>query len=178
MDPETIEVTFPPRISLRHLAEKRLQNPAHSKCLNSFFIYRLAFLDEMRIRNFKIKMTEVSPIISASWRRQTPFIKNAYKEFAQEVERLSIELRQNATRRRHVVVPPSSVPTAVMSQSPQLATPITYENYRGFILQHQQLGFSGFPANFPHIPYSFQMISQNNENFFNFNIDPNNNHQF
>ncbi|CAG8699521.1 21346_t:CDS:1, partial [Dentiscutata erythropus] len=151
MDPASIQVPFPPRVSVSRLVEKRLQTPAHSKSPNSFFIYRGAFLDEARAHNVKVKMTEISPIISASWKQQPPYVKNYYREIAKEVERLSIELRQNAkvgaARRQHVVLPPlEETQTTIMSQIPSFTTNVSYESY-GSLIPHQHLNFN-FPINF------------------------------
>ncbi|CAG8524775.1 21546_t:CDS:1 [Racocetra persica] len=180
MDPTSIQVPFPPRVSVSRLVEKRLQTPAHSKSPNSFFIYRGAFLDEVRTRNCKVKMTDISPIISASWKRQPLFVKNAYKEIAQEVERLSIELRQNAkaaaARKQHVVVQPLvETQTTIMPQIPPFNTQISNENY-GNLISNQQLDFTGFSTIFPDHNQLHQIIPQIpfEYNFNVFSMNPNN----
>ncbi|KAF0441071.1 MATA-HMG [Gigaspora margarita] len=179
MDPTSIQVPFPPRVSVSRLVEKRLQAPAHSKSPNSFFIYRKAFLDEARTHNCKVKMTEISPIISESWKQQPPYVKNVYREIAKEVERLSVELRQNArinaARRQHVVLPSEETQTTVMSQIPSFTTNISYENY-GRLVPSQPLDFNGFSINFPNHNQFYQMIpilqTPPLENDINYFINP------
>ncbi|CAG8535182.1 4357_t:CDS:1 [Cetraspora pellucida] len=180
MDPASIQVPFLPRVSVSRLVEKRLQTPAHSKSPNSFFIYRGAFLDEVRTRNCKVKMTDISPIISASWKRQPLFVKNAYKEIAQEVERLSIELRQNAkisaARKRHIVVQPlEETQSTIMSQIPPFNIQPPYENY-GNLVSNQPLDFTGFSTFFPNHNQPHQVILQTpfEYHFNDYSINPNN----
>ncbi|CAG8588617.1 2296_t:CDS:2 [Rhizophagus irregularis] len=99
-NPEDIKVPFPPQIKAEDILEKRRQNRKSAKSPNAFFIYRIAYLDQLRLHNFRVKMTDMSGYVSASWKKEPSNVKATYKDLARKVERLVIEARQKALAQR------------------------------------------------------------------------------
>ncbi|GES99589.1 hypothetical protein GLOIN_2v1541758 [Rhizophagus clarus] len=83
-----IELPFPPTIRASDIAKKRIRSKICSKSPNAFFVYRKAFVDQLS--NFtgknKLKMTEVSRLVSTRWKMETKQVKVAYEEIAKQVE--------------------------------------------------------------------------------------------
>src|ERR1051325_4784760 len=96
MNIEDIKVPFPPQIKPEDILEKRKQNRKSAKSPNAFFIYRVAFLDQLRLDNFRVKMTDMSGLVSTAWKNEPLHVKTVYKDLARKVERLVIEARQKA----------------------------------------------------------------------------------
>ncbi|CAG8521866.1 4765_t:CDS:2 [Acaulospora colombiana] len=90
---ESITVPFPPSVKPQDFLKGR-RNRAINKGPNAFFIYRKAYLDQFRAHGRKAKMTDVSPLISASWRQEPLHVKNAYKDISRQVEGLLAEINQ------------------------------------------------------------------------------------
>src|ERR1051325_776716 len=100
MNIEDIKVPFPPQIKPEDILEKRRQNRKSAKSPNAFFIYRIAFLDQLRLHHFRVKMTDMSGLVSTAWKNEPLNVKAVYKELARKVERLVIEARQKALAQR------------------------------------------------------------------------------
>ncbi|CAI2161963.1 20056_t:CDS:2 [Funneliformis geosporum] len=117
MNPRDIKVPFPPQINPKDLLEKRRQNRVSSKSPNAFFIYRIAYLDQLKLYKHRIKMTDMSGYVSASWKNEPSHVKAEYKELARKVGRLVIDARQQALntnsltnnpQQSHIKQPPTS----------------------------------------------------------------------
>src|ERR1700722_9059378 len=100
MNIEEITVPFPPQIRPEDILEKRRQNRKSAKSPNAFFIYRIAYLDQLRLHKYRVKMTDMSGLVSTSWKKEPSNVKAAYKDLARKVERLVIEARQKALAQR------------------------------------------------------------------------------
>ncbi|CAG8445454.1 6179_t:CDS:2 [Rhizophagus irregularis] len=83
-----IKLPFPPTIRASDIAKKRIRSKICSKSPNAFFVYRKAFVDQLS--NFtgknKLKMTEVSRLVSSRWKMESKQVKLAYEEIAKQVE--------------------------------------------------------------------------------------------
>lgn len=155
-NPEDIKVPFPPQIKAEDILEKRRQNRKSAKSPNAFFIYRIAYLDQLRLHNFRVKMTDMSGFVSASWKKEPSNVKATYKDLARKVERLVIEARQKALVQR--------------SQPPE---PVYLEPYNYNInnnFSHNN-NFAGNPY------YNFTLYQPQpfvpSQNFVNFNFENN-----
>ncbi|RIA99552.1 hypothetical protein C1645_800595 [Glomus cerebriforme] len=84
----SIKLPFPPTIRASDIAKKRLRSRICSKSPNAFFIYRKAFVDQLSNfkKNNKLKMTEVSRLVSSHWKMESKQVKIAYEEIAKQVE--------------------------------------------------------------------------------------------
>ncbi|CAI2161946.1 20046_t:CDS:2 [Funneliformis geosporum] len=90
-----IELPFPPTIRASDIAQKRLRSRICSKSPNAFFVYRKAFVDQLAGfgGNNKLKMTEVSRLVSSRWKRESKLVKEAYEEIAKQVEKELNDIR-------------------------------------------------------------------------------------
>jgi hypothetical protein len=86
---------FPPTIRASDIAQKRLRSRICSKSPNAFFIYRKAFVDQLSNFNGsnKLKMTEVSRLVSSRWKNERREVKEAYEEIAKQVEQELNDIR-------------------------------------------------------------------------------------
>ncbi|GBC00644.1 hypothetical protein RclHR1_03920013 [Rhizophagus clarus] len=170
-NPEDIKVPFPPQIKAEDILEKRRQNRKSAKSPNAFFIYRIAYLDQIRLHNFRVKMTDMSGLVSASWKKEPSNVKATYKDLARKVERLVIEARQKALAQR------SQPPEPVFLERQYSYDFVQNNNqiHNSFVGDHY---FNNFMNSFcqqhqPIVP---------SQNFVNFNFENNNrlnnNYQF
>ncbi|CAG8626064.1 500_t:CDS:1, partial [Funneliformis caledonium] len=83
-----IDLPFPPTITASDIAQKRLRSRICSKSPNAFFVYRKAFVDHLADfrGNNKLKMTEVSRLVSSRWKTESKDVKAAYEKIAKQVE--------------------------------------------------------------------------------------------
>src|SRR4051812_26908256 len=89
------QLPFPPTIRASDIAQKRLRSRICSKSPNAFFIYRKAFVDQLSNfnGNNKLKMTEVSRLVSSRWKMESKQVKVAYEEIAKQVEQELNDIR-------------------------------------------------------------------------------------
>ncbi|CAI2162005.1 3315_t:CDS:1 [Funneliformis geosporum] len=136
MNPRDIKVPFPPQINPKDLLEKRRQNRVSSKSPNAFFIYRIAYLDQLKLYKHRIKMTDMSGYVSASWKNEPSHVKAEYKELARKVGRLVIDARQQALNTNSLTNNPQQSHIKQPPTSPILFVPQQYTNY----YNHNNLG--------------------------------------
>ncbi|CAG8495134.1 8888_t:CDS:2 [Acaulospora morrowiae] len=92
--PPDLVLPFPPQVNAKDLMDcKTRQLP--SKPPNAFFIYRKVYTKELIAQNLRFKMTDVSPWVSMSWRRESEEVKIKYKEIAKEVRQIYKQAKQN-----------------------------------------------------------------------------------
>ncbi|GBB84554.1 hypothetical protein RclHR1_11110003 [Rhizophagus clarus] len=90
-----IEVPFPPELTVEEILGRRPDEKLGSRAPNSFFLYRLAFIKELKKRTGgNNSMTKISPYVSLSWSKEPPEIKDAYKKLSSLVESQLIKMRQ------------------------------------------------------------------------------------
>ncbi|CAG8488421.1 2677_t:CDS:2 [Dentiscutata heterogama] len=70
-----ITLPFPPVIRAIDIAKKRIRSKICKKSPNAFFVYRKAFVDHLSKLQHKLKMTEVSRLVSSHWKNEKPEIK-------------------------------------------------------------------------------------------------------
>ncbi|GBC07695.1 hypothetical protein RclHR1_07630001 [Rhizophagus clarus] len=92
----SINVPYPPELTVEEILGRRPNTKLRSRAPNSFIIYRLAYIKELkRIVGDNISMNKISRHISLSWSKEPSEIKAAYKELSGRVENRLIEMRQN-----------------------------------------------------------------------------------
>ncbi|CAG8531398.1 2486_t:CDS:2 [Ambispora leptoticha] len=89
-----IELPYPPTITPRDCLTQKKNGEIPTKAPNSFLIYRRLFHEEIRGRGFCLQQRALSSIISRSWEKQPPQVKNAYKELARQANLELIEIRR------------------------------------------------------------------------------------
>ncbi|RIA99542.1 hypothetical protein C1645_747064 [Glomus cerebriforme] len=157
MNLKDITVPFPPQIKPEDILEKRRQNRKSAKSPNAFFIYRIAYLDQLRLNNFRVKMTDMSGMVSTSWKKEPSNVKAAYKDLARKVERLVIEARQTHQR--------------LQQPEPVYLEPYSF-NSNNFANNYYSFPINSFYHQSQHQPFvpSQNFINlENNNRFFNNN---------
>jgi len=89
-----ITLPYPPIISASDIINRRTPSRVTSKSPNAFLIYRKAFLDQLFLLNHNLRMTDVSKLVSIYWKNEPEFVKDSYREIAQEVEKELNEKRK------------------------------------------------------------------------------------
>ncbi|CAG8554118.1 15002_t:CDS:1 [Cetraspora pellucida] len=85
--PPSFTLPFPPEINAEDLINSKTRK-LPSKPPNAFFIYRKVYTKELIARDFRYKMTDVSPWVSSSWRNESDKVREKYKEIAKGVRQL------------------------------------------------------------------------------------------
>ncbi|CAG8445529.1 6185_t:CDS:2 [Rhizophagus irregularis] len=94
----SISVPFPPELTVEEILRRRPDAKLGSRAPNRFFIYRLAYIKELRKRvDDTVSMTKISPHIGLSWAKESTSVKEAYKKLSDKVEERLKEIRQNET---------------------------------------------------------------------------------
>ncbi|RGB40783.1 hypothetical protein C1646_798056 [Rhizophagus diaphanus] len=94
----SISVPFPPELTVEEILRRRPHEKLGSRAPNRFFIYRLAYIKELRKQvDYTVSMTKISPHIALSWAEESTAVKKAYKELSDQVEKRLKEIRQNET---------------------------------------------------------------------------------
>ncbi|CAG8597095.1 422_t:CDS:2 [Ambispora gerdemannii] len=89
-----IQLPYPPTITPRECLTTKKNGEIPTKAPNSFLIYRRLFHEEIRGRGFCLQQRALSSIISRSWEKQSPQVKNTYKELARQANLELIEIRR------------------------------------------------------------------------------------
>ncbi|GBC05204.1 hypothetical protein RclHR1_00610016 [Rhizophagus clarus] len=92
-----INVPYPPELTVDEILSRRSTGKLGSKAPNQFFLYRLAYIKELRKIGENISMTKISPYISMSWSKEPSEVKKAYKKLSGLVENRLKEIRRNDT---------------------------------------------------------------------------------
>ncbi|CAG8728670.1 hypothetical protein RhiirA5_419299 [Rhizophagus irregularis] len=93
-----INVPYPPELTVEDILSRRSEEKLRLRAPNQFFIYRLAYIRELKkIIGESISMTRISPQISSSWSREPPEVKQAYKNLSGLTENRLKEMRKNDT---------------------------------------------------------------------------------
>ncbi|EXX64087.1 hypothetical protein RhiirA5_419296 [Rhizophagus irregularis] len=93
-----INVPYPPELTVEEILSRRSEEKLGSKAPNRFFIYRVAYIKELRKRiSNNISMTRISPYISLSWSKEPSEVKEAYKRLSELAENRLKEMRQRDT---------------------------------------------------------------------------------
>jgi hypothetical protein len=93
-----IIVPYPPELTIEEIVSRRTGDKLRSRGPNRFFIYRLAYLKELRKKfGDNISMSKISPYISLSWSKEPPEVKVTYKGLSDQVENRLVEMRRKGT---------------------------------------------------------------------------------
>ncbi|CAI2161951.1 3321_t:CDS:1 [Funneliformis geosporum] len=84
---------FPPNITAYEIAHKRRRSKICSKTPNAFFIYRKAFVDHLSLLDHRLKMTEVSRLVSDHWKNESQEVKATYEKISKQVEKELNDMR-------------------------------------------------------------------------------------
>ncbi|GBC05559.1 hypothetical protein RclHR1_00630006 [Rhizophagus clarus] len=167
-----IKLPFPPRIDIKELIKPN-KNGVKSKAPNCFMIYRQCYVREMRSQKFSYAMTDISGIISESWKREPSNVVQHYKDLAQKANKVHKEIygtvpappKKNITKKEKKPSPKSrKEKNESDTQIPQTPTDdIVITDYSCF-----QPEFSLYSSHFPYFDDFFPFYNPFNE-FFDFN---------
>src|SRR5947199_2798409 len=95
-----IKPPFPPTINIDDLVTSRPNGNKPSKSSNAFIIYRKAYVKELHSRGINLQMTQISPMVSESWKQEPDNVKAEYKRLAEAAKRRYKEMWPSKQRRR------------------------------------------------------------------------------
>src|SRR6185312_5814211 len=101
-----ITLPYPPEISPTELLSRKKSGPGLTKTANAFFVYRKAYVKERKRLGKRIKMTQISGVISYSWSREPEKTRSAYKDIADEASEMFKKI--NPTPEKQPVAKPSN----------------------------------------------------------------------
>ncbi|CAJ0642684.1 12393_t:CDS:1, partial [Entrophospora sp. SA101] len=77
-----LELPYPPKIELDSVVAKLVSKPKLARFPNAFIMYRNEYVQYLKAKNIHLSMTELSPMVAASWKREPEFVKDTYTQFA------------------------------------------------------------------------------------------------
>jgi hypothetical protein len=95
-----IKPPFPPTINIDDLVTSKPNGDKPSKSSNAFIIYRKAYVKELHSRGINLQMTQISPMVSESWKQEPDNVKAEYKRLAEAAKRRYKEMWPSKQRRR------------------------------------------------------------------------------
>jgi hypothetical protein len=122
--PKDFAVPYPPDITPEEVISRRSPEKLKSRPPNRFFIYRLAYIKQLKkfINIKKFSMTKISPHISKSWSAERTEVKQAYKKLADKVE----DQLENIRKKNFILIsenPGSRCSTPTTTTPPPPPTP-------------------------------------------------------
>ncbi|GBC05203.1 hypothetical protein RclHR1_00610015 [Rhizophagus clarus] len=94
--PLDVKVPYPIELTVEEILNRRTNEKLWSRAPNNFFIYRIAYLKELKkMIGSNFSMITLSSYISTSWSKESPEVKEAYKRLSDQVENRLKEIRQN-----------------------------------------------------------------------------------
>ncbi|CAG8446551.1 17511_t:CDS:1 [Acaulospora morrowiae] len=101
----------PPTIKeVMKLVEKLISKPKVARFPNSFIIYRSTYVKYLKDNGYKIPMTELSPMISRSWKAEPSFVKEIYVKISNEAEQLYYQtIKTNHPQNKSSLEEPPSI---------------------------------------------------------------------
>ncbi|CAJ0853647.1 1322_t:CDS:2, partial [Entrophospora sp. SA101] len=72
-----------------------------SKSSNAFIIYRKAYVKELHSRGINLQMTQISPMVSESWKKEPANVKAEYKKLADVAKQRYKIIWPAKVKRRH-----------------------------------------------------------------------------
>ncbi|CAG8609682.1 2720_t:CDS:2 [Rhizophagus irregularis] len=82
-----IKPPFPPTINIDDLVTSKPNGDKPSKSSNAFIIYRKAYVKELHSRGINLQMTQISPMVSESWKQEPDSVKAEYKRLAEAAKK-------------------------------------------------------------------------------------------
>ncbi|RGB36403.1 hypothetical protein C1646_758129 [Rhizophagus diaphanus] len=150
------KVPYPSELTVEEILSTRSDDRLKSKAPNGYFIYRLAFLKELRKRTDDIfSMTKISSHISSMWFNETTAVRDAYKDLSKQVENRLTEIRQ----KEKLVLINESSSLSLQDDSPSRITNnnnIVNQNYFP-IFPDPSYQLSG-PLYLPSLPYEIMNV--------------------
>ncbi|CAG8521862.1 12868_t:CDS:1 [Funneliformis caledonium] len=95
-----IKPPFPPTINIDDLVTSKPNGDKPSKSSNAFIIYRKAYVKELHSRGINLQMTQISPMVSESWKQEPENVKAEYKRLAEAAKKRYKEMWPSKQRRR------------------------------------------------------------------------------
>ncbi|KAF0492607.1 MATA-HMG [Gigaspora margarita] len=163
--PPSFKLPFPPEINAEDLINCKTRK-LPSKPPNAFFIYRKVYTKELIARDFRYKMTDVSPWVSSSWRNESDKVKEKYKEIAKGVRQLYkqtkletvVNIDESMVENKEQIIDPQPLP---LPSSPftkvNLPIPDTSQEILFDQLNQEQTCFQNFRQT------DFSMVNSSNE---------------
>jgi hypothetical protein len=85
-----LPLPFPPTQKVEQIVAKLVAKPRLARFPNAFIMYRNEYVQYLKSQGYHISMTELSPMISTSWRKESEFVKEAYTKLSSEAEKLYV----------------------------------------------------------------------------------------
>ncbi|CAI2168530.1 9613_t:CDS:2 [Funneliformis geosporum] len=92
-----IKPPFPPTINIDDLVTSKPNGDKPSKSSNAFIIYRKAYVKELHSRGINLQMTQISPMVSESWKQEPENVKAEYKRLAEAAKKRYKEINLTPT---------------------------------------------------------------------------------
>ncbi|CAG8439430.1 418_t:CDS:1 [Scutellospora calospora] len=86
-----LPLPYPPATRVEKIVEKLISKPKLARFPNAFIMYRNEYVQFLKASGLNFPMTELSPMISYSWRQEPPCVKDAYTQISSEAERLYVQ---------------------------------------------------------------------------------------
>ncbi|RIA86251.1 hypothetical protein C1645_779994 [Glomus cerebriforme] len=85
-----LPLPFPPTQRVEQIVAKLVAKPRLVRFPNAFIMYRNEYVQYLKSQGIHISMTELSPMISTSWKKESEFVKETYTRLSSDAEKMYI----------------------------------------------------------------------------------------
>ncbi|GBB95887.1 hypothetical protein RclHR1_02640001 [Rhizophagus clarus] len=167
-----LPLPFPPTQRVEQIVAKLVAKPRLARFPNAFIMYRNEYVSYLKSQGYHISMTELSPMISTSWKKESEFVKEAYTKLSSEAEKLYVRDTGNTQQQINYKYLPTQSQRPTLSSSkpesdgnvPKIDDPSSQSNQTNQfhnpndifnnidifdrLLQQYPISTSGFPRNY------------------------------
>ncbi|CAB4402580.1 unnamed protein product [Rhizophagus irregularis] len=81
-----LPLPFPPTQSIEQIVAKLVAKPSLGRFPNAFILYRNEYVQYLKSQGYHISMTELSSMISSTWKKESKFVKDAFTKLLSDTE--------------------------------------------------------------------------------------------
>lgn len=125
-----LPLPFPPTQRVEQIVAKLVAKPRLARFPNAFIMYRNEYVQYLKSQGYHISMTELSPMISTSWKRESEFVKEAYTKLSSEAEKMYVRDTGSTQQQINYKYLPTQRPTlsSKSESDPKLDDPPSQSN--------------------------------------------------
>ncbi|CAI2176561.1 17848_t:CDS:1 [Funneliformis geosporum] len=158
-DMKSISVPFPPKVNPIDLVKPRKDGKPRKRCANYFLIYRIQFAEALRANGCTTPlMTDISTMAGDAWKEEPEFVRQYYKDVANEVKKLHDDFVRNSEEPKSLEVPNNDIENSEEVSHLQVnAMPNFMQMQQSYVIPHDIMNVPG---------YGYQQLNLINGNIY------------
>jgi len=145
-DRKPISVPFPPNVNPMDLIKPRKDGRPRKRCANYFLIYRIQFAEALRANGCTTPlMTDISTMAGDAWKEEPEFVRQYYKDVANEVKKLHDDLVRKAAESKSLEVPKNVIENSDEVSPSQVNSMSNFmQMQQSYVIPHDIINVPGY----------------------------------